>query len=385
MYGFLLGREFKISVAEIFSVFPNISIEFHNKEILIASNITKEEILEKAQNIWGTIKIISLEKTDLSLGELILDRAPYEGKFRYWVNIYWVRKSLRDILVKVKKKLKNENISSRFTNKDFKNLSSAQIIAENLVERESDFNAIYLWESEEKYFWETIWVQNIDEYSKRDYSKDRDMQIGMLPPKLSQMMINLSGGKTIYDPFVGLGTVLIESLYMWNTHVYWSDLNEKMVETSLHNCKEVANKLDLNATIKTQKLNAKFIHESEYFQEDVDAIVTEWYLWEIMTKKNISVDRIMKQRQSLEKIYSAFFENLSKMKYSGTLVISFPFWDVKWKYVYFEEVYTILQKYCNIQDLFPANFELKATKSGSLLYKRNSQLVWREIFKLTMK
>jgi tRNA G10 N-methylase Trm11 len=57
-------------------------------------------------------------------------------------------------------------------------------------------------------------VQNIDEYSKRDYSKDRDMQIGMLPPKLSQMMINLSGGKTIYDPFVGLGTVLIESLYM---------------------------------------------------------------------------------------------------------------------------------------------------------------------------
>jgi hypothetical protein len=55
-----------------------------------------------------------------------------------------VRKSLRDILVKVKKKLKNENISSRFTNKDFKNLSSAQIIAENLVERESDFNAIYL-------------------------------------------------------------------------------------------------------------------------------------------------------------------------------------------------------------------------------------------------
>jgi hypothetical protein len=48
-----------------------------------------------------------------------------------------------------------------------------------------------------------------------------------------------------------------------------------MVETSLHNCKEVANKLDLNATIKTQKLNAKFIHESEYFQEDVDAIVTE--------------------------------------------------------------------------------------------------------------
>jgi tRNA G10 N-methylase Trm11 len=34
----------------------------------------------------------------------------------------------------------------------------------------------------------------------------------MLPPKLSQIMINLSGGDVIYDPFVGLGTVLIEAV-----------------------------------------------------------------------------------------------------------------------------------------------------------------------------
>jgi hypothetical protein len=35
-----------------------------------------------------------------------------------------------------------------------------------------------------------------------------------------------------------------------------------------------------------------------------------------MTKKNITIDRIEKQRESLSKIYSAFFENLSKIKYS---------------------------------------------------------------------
>lgn len=383
MYGFLLGREFKISVAEILSVFPNIKTIYQDKQIFIADNISREEILEKANNIWGTIKIIELEEVSKDISELILEKAPYEWKFRYGLNIYWEKKSLRDILIKVKKLLKENSVSSRFTNKDFKNLTSAQILWESLVKRESDFNSITT--NNTHYFGTTIWVQDINAYSKRDYSKDRDMQIGMLPPKLSQMMINISGGKTIYDPFVWLGTILIESLYMWNKKVFGSDLNEKMVETSYNNCNEVSNKLSLDAHIETQKLNAKFIHESDYFNNWVDAIVSEWYLWEIMTKKNISIDRIEKQRESLEKIYSAFFENLSKIKYSGTVVISFPFWDFKGKYIFFTEVYNTLEKYCDIQPLFPTDFEIQSTKTGSLLYKRESQLVWREIYKLKIK
>jgi hypothetical protein len=54
---------------------------------------------------------------------------------------------------------------------------------------------------------------------------------------------------------------------MGNTKVYGSDLNEKMVDTSLHNCKEVAKKLNLEADIQTEKLNAKFINESPYFDK----------------------------------------------------------------------------------------------------------------------
>jgi hypothetical protein len=82
-----------------------------------------------------------------------------------------------------------------------------------------------------------------------------------------------------------------------------------------------------------------------------------------MTKKNISIDRIEKQRESLEKIYSAFFKNLSKIKYSGTIVISFPFWDFKGKYIFFTEVYDTLEKYCDIQSLFPADFDIQSTKT----------------------
>jgi hypothetical protein len=35
--------------------------------------------------------------------------------------------------------------------------------------------------------------------------------------------------------------------------------------------------------------------------------------------------------------------------------------------------------------MFPSQSEIETTKVGSLLYKRDKQLVWREIFKLTIK
>lgn len=62
----------------------------------------------------------------------------------------------------------------------------------------------------------------------------------MLPPKLAQMMINLGRDEgiipnKIYDPFCGLGTVLIEALNMGNTQVYGSDMSAKMCSCSEEN------------------------------------------------------------------------------------------------------------------------------------------------------
>ena len=170
----------------------------------------------------------------------ILDKAEEsEGKFKYWLSIFWKVSNLKKTLMEVKKDLRKNDISSRFINKDFKNLSSAQIIWENLVKRWTDFSVI-LWDK--CFIWESIWVQDIKAYSDRDYSKERDMQVGMLPPKLSQMMINLSWWKIVYDPFVWLGTILIESIYMWNTEVYWSDLSDNMVKATSDNLNKLKEK-----------------------------------------------------------------------------------------------------------------------------------------------
>jgi len=395
LYWFQLGREFKLSIAEIFAVFPNIEVLYSAKSVMIVSWLTKEEILKKADFLGGTIKIFELNMYP-DFDEIFLNISKVwalsDSKFNYWLNIFWDTKlSLWKVLTKIKRHLKSEWISSRFVNKNESNLNSAQIIWNRLLKRWADFNLVDIWWF--YYFGQTIWVQDIDAYSARDYGKSRDMDIGMLPPKLSQIMINLSRENwwdihSLYDPFVGLGTILIEWAYMWIKNLFGSDFNPKMIQESKSNLWNLKSKIpDLN--IKIIEADARDIVSSPLLSGEGlgvrTSIVTEWFLWEVMTQKNINYDRINIQKKNLSKLYEKFFSWLKKVWFSWNIVISFPFWDLKWKYIFFEEIYDILDIYCEILPLFPKEFDFSETKSWSLLYKRPKQLVWREIFKLKIK
>lgn len=395
-FWFQLWREWKLSVAELINFFPKSEIIFCGSWVLILGNIEKSYLQENFYKLGWTIKIFELDffANIEDIYESILETAlNTEWKFKYSLNLFWEKSlKLENILKKTKNLLKNKSISARYFNKDdWKNLSSAQILGNSILKKWFDFNIINLWNI--FYFGKTLEVQDIDSYSKRDFSKNRDMQVGMLPPKLCQMMINIwkeskdCESKNVYDPFVWLGTVLIEALNMWIPQVFWSDLSEKMVDESRKNISDFISKnLLKNISFKIEKLNAKFINESEILQkEKIDLIVTEWYLWEIMTKKNISLDRINKQKESLLSIYSKFFENLAKVDFSWRIVICFPFWELNGKFIYFNEILEILNKFCVIENIFKNSEINLSSKSGSLLYKREKQLVWREIFKLKIK
>lgn len=395
-FWFQLWREWKLSVAEIVNFFPESNIIFSGSWVLILENIEKSYLQENFYKLGWTIKIFELDffANIEDIYESILETAlNTEWKFKYSLNLFWEKSlKLENILKKTKNLLKNKSISARYFNKDdWKNLSSAQILGNSILKKWFDFNIINLWNI--FYFGKTLEVQDIDSYSKRDFSKNRDMQVGMLPPKLCQMMINIwkeskdCESKNVYDPFVWLGTVLIEALNMWIPKVFWSDLSEKMVDESRKNISDFISKNWLkNISFKIEKLNAKFINESEILQkEKIDLIVTEWYLWEIMTKKNISLDRINKQKESLLSIYLKFFENLAKVDFSWRIVICFPFWELNGKFIYFNEILEILNKFCVIENIFKNSEINLSSKSGSLLYKREKQLVWREIFKLKIK
>lgn len=391
---FQLWREWKLSVAELLAVFSESEVLFSWNSILILGNISKETVEKNFYKLGWSIKAFECNffgNIDEIYEKILEIWEMQDWKFKYSINLFWEKNiSLTNILKKTKNLLKNKNISARYFNKDdWKNLSSGQIIWNSILKKGFDFNIVNIWDV--FYFGKTFEIQDIDAYSKRDFSKNRDMQIGMLPPKLCQIMINIWKQNweniNIYDPFVWLGTVLIEALNMGISNVFGSDLSEKMVEESTKNISDFIEKNNLkNISKKFEKLNAKFINESSILKEkNIDLIVSEWYLWEIMTKKNISLDRIQKQKESLILIYKAFFENLTKTNFSGKIVICFPFWELKGKYIYFSEVLEVLKKYCKIEKIFKnPDFDL-SSKTWSLLYKREKQLVWREIYKLSIK
>ena len=398
MFWFELWREFKLSLAEIFWFFPNAKIEYISDKILILEGMSHTEIRDYSSRCGGVIKIFEIEKDfrnyTLSTLQLLafeeISKTKDSGKIKYGVNFFWANPpNHRAFLPRLKDKFKEASLSSRFLNQDFKNLSSAIILWEKLVKSKSDVNFVFA--TQRVYFGTTIWVQDINAYSKRDFWKKRDMEIGMLPPKLAQTMINLATGSKrffqLYDPFCGLWTLLIESILMWNTKVFWSDLNKEMVEATIANI-DFTHRSFGTSTEKTSVIfqDARKIQTSPVILENkIDVIVSEWYLWELFTHKDISMDRINLERKKLAELYKDFFEGLRNIKFPGTIVISFPFWELNGKYIYFFEIYDVLKKYCHIQPLLPKNDLAKESMSWSLFYKRNSQIVGREIFKLKIK
>jgi len=75
-------------------------------------------------------------------------------------------------------------------NKEPKNINSAVYKKEHLAESRTEVN--YIKVGKISYIGITIAYQDVDAYAARDMDKTRDMGVGMLPPKLAQIMVNLA-------------------------------------------------------------------------------------------------------------------------------------------------------------------------------------------------
>ena len=278
----------------------------------------------------------------------------------------------------------------------------------------------------------TIACQDIDAYTKRDTGKARDMEVGMMPPKLCQMMINLalqgsmqSAGSSnrnsnwknentihsdhwsprtahsIYDPFCGLGTMLIEAANMGITKIMGSDMAPRMVDSTKHSIEEFVKEEQMwqERIRAVWGTPAKDFSDFSYdiFVQDASKIasldrdkmsntniVTEWYLGEIMEKHSISIDRVKQEKAKLRNMYEWFFGGLEGLDFSGNIVMTFPFWDIHGTTSYFTEIYDVIGRHgFDIVPLLPVDtMRTLMTSKGSLLYKRPGQQVGREVVKI---
>ncbi|MBD3328955.1 hypothetical protein GF357_00465 [Candidatus Dojkabacteria bacterium] len=147
---------------------------------------------------------------------------------------------IKKLSKKVKKYLKSHGVKSGYTlpQKGSSELSSAQIFNNSLTEDGFELVLISQQNSDKLLAGVTLGVQNIEDFSFRDFKKPAvDTVMGMLPLKLARIMVNLADvepGETIWDPFCGSGTVLMEALHL-GYNVLGSDFNNSAVVNSKTN------------------------------------------------------------------------------------------------------------------------------------------------------
>jgi tRNA G10 N-methylase Trm11 len=423
LYAFTLGREWKVSLAELMAIFGTESYQSHTETIALFQIVgySTEQLQKKFLTIGGSIRIIEI-LGDSSIATFPTDvieymrGAKWTGKIDFALGSYGTEFRLSDIGLRIKKTMQDSGTSIRLANIKNENINAASFKKEKLSKTGHEYNLIIV--GSDGYIGRTLACQDIDSYAKRDTAKSRDMITWMMPPKLVQMMINIATAwenitnKTnpvsIYDPFCGLGTTLIEAANMGISQVYGSDLSPEMVRSTESSLSEyiaeekvwqeriikvggTPNKNFANFQSKIIQLDARDVATAKTKLAipsipftDI-TIVSEWYLGEIMRPHEITLDKAKEERRKLERMYNDFFAGLSKAKFCKSIVMTFPFWNLNGTYSYFIEIYDILDKHgFEVISLLPWEMKLNTMK-WSLLYRRENQTVWREIVKIVPK
>ncbi|MBN2306586.1 hypothetical protein JXD20_01235 [Candidatus Peregrinibacteria bacterium] len=366
-YIFILGKEPELSKAELAARYPTLKFLSEASEFVMMK-LSDDFNQQEFNHLGGQIKAgkVFAKTNKKELISLIADYllADHDsGKLNYGLSVHgWPEKNLRFLLLGLKKEFKTRGVSSRFANQAFKNISTAQHKGlagglEILVCKElSDF-----------YLAEVVAVQDIDSYSKRDYKKPfRDMKVGMLPPKLAQIMINLTGSDgVIWDPFCGGGTLIMEGLLMGHDMI-GSDINEKILKGAKQNVEWLKKEFDVKGKVDL------FAHDATRMVPDksFDAVCFEGYLGppqgQLKPKKELA-DVL----GELTKLYYLFFDSLKTADFKGPIVIGLPFFRVKEGEIFLNEM---------IHGVRLMGFK----KELDLKYARQDQLVGRHILRFRL-
>jgi tRNA G10 N-methylase Trm11 len=391
LYAFILGNTPALSIAEMVSVLKDGMVKEAHREFLLFETEEIKDPQALLDRLGGTIKIYAIHTSPTPIEDILLSSTG-SGKLSFACNLYGRRdtKYQKELILEMKRFLKNKNISCRFVNKDFKNTTSVQSFHEHLVHKGVEIGIFA--GKEKEYVGKLVATQNIEEYSRRDFNKPgRNMKVGLMPPKLAQMMINLAGlkqGKTIYDPFCGTGGLLLEALLM-KYRIFGSDLNPSVIEQAKKNIIWICKKINK----KPNFLNNLFIQDATRFDKvafPFDAIVTENYLGPVLSDA-IREEEFGNIETHLGHIYLPFFEKLYKrISTEIPVVICFPVFYIQGK------PYHLIKTLAQIEELgytasalIPQRVQEEAniftTDRNSIIYHREDQLVGREIFRFYKK
>jgi tRNA G10 N-methylase Trm11 len=374
----ILGRQPAISAAELISLYPDKITLVGSEAALINSD--KVDL----SRLGGTIKLVEVlniePKTDLNilLPTLPAMLQPYlpSSKSAIGLSLYGSSidpKAAFAASLSLKKQLRLAGVNVRVV--PGLQLDAAQILHNKLLERGADI--VIMTDQKNTYIGMTRQIQDIERYGKRDYERPkRSAKVGMLPPKLAQIMINLASPQThstILDPFCGTGVILQEALLM-GYPAYGTDIDPALIEMTRTNLAWLAKEF---GRLPEHKLETGDATQKKWSQP-IGAIVTEGYLGPPLSSQP-SEEHIKSLMFESKQLTLNFLTNLRPQIEALTpICFTLPAWKIN-------NTFHRLNILDQIEALGYTLKQFLPIQQTSLLYARKNQFVGRELITLIRK
>lgn len=445
-YAFVLGRVYTLSVAELLAVLekPNPALGLSGEplkvleaspEAIIIDSPTPLHIDKLQRQLGGIIKILQVvdvvkkrEQDSINFAlkhyfrPSVLKKQffkEYKGKMQFGISIYLLDMDLakppaRDAKTPaprpgqdgqsfqtvfgepkrlgmiIKKALTDTGQSIRLVLPEFNSLALASVsVTKNLLLQKGAEICILAGKNV-IYTAKTLAVQDFEDYGRRDYQRPvRDEKQGMIPPKVAQIMLNLSGCKptdTILDPFCGIGTIIQEGLLL-GFRMIGSDINKTAIRGSEQNLEWFRNRYKIapgkyGLEICDATVVADLIEKSG---QHISSVITEGTLGPIYGEypKPAEISHNFKELTELYKKSLSEFAKFLPSK--GRVVLCIPAYKkTRQDYEMLESLDFIRDIGYNQVDIISPKIAktlsfLKITERKTAIYDRKDQVVAREI------
>jgi tRNA (guanine10-N2)-dimethyltransferase len=370
----ILGRQPQVSMAELVSLYGD-AVQFLNFDLAIVDGEIDLKRLGGTQKVAEIIAEFPHAKLDEALQKLrgpellakLIRRS--DKKLAIGISVYGQKVLIRELFrtgLELKKLLRAQGQAVRIIEGKGASLSTAQVLHNAMTTGGAEI--VIATGQNKTLIGVTREIQDIEAYSKRDHGRPaRSAKIGMLPPKLAQIMINLASpaaDSVVLDPFCGTGVVLQEAALM-GYQAYGSDIEASTVEMARINMDWLEQPVTLETTDAT----------THTWKAPIGGVVTEGYLGPTLEREPDEA-QLKTLRRDASLLTLAFLRNLRPQLESGTPVcITLPAWKQGSRYARLEIIDQIESLGYTLKQFFPV-------LQGDLLYHRPDQIVGRELVSL---
>jgi len=383
----ILGRQPAIGIAELESLYGEDNLQRTSLNTVMLKNDPSSINFSrlggalKLGNIIGEINNNNLQNGLTNLVSKI--ELPTNSKITLGLSAYDIKTSakyLQSLALTLKKSIRLKGVNVRVVPNREISLNTAQVLHNKLASNQG-IELLLVAFGKKIIVARTTNVQDITNYASRDQMRPkRDSRVGMLPPKLAQIIINLASANTetkdkyVLDPFCGTGVLLQEALLM-GYNVIATDIDSRMVEYSNINIEWLKQRWNnIYGSINISIGDAR-THE---WNQKIDYVASETFLGEPLTSIP-SEEHLQKIISEVDAIHKDFLKNIHTQLLPNTRIcLAIPAWHIKGRFLHLP----ILDQ---LAILGYNRVAFKHVDSQELIYHRPDQLVARELVTLTRK